>query len=242
MEGISIELSAQGIQWLHDNHPDLSYSKEQGRIYGELFFRMYYADSEPDSYVINPNNSYQHGDGIIIEDCYEIEVDLSQNRFIPFAKEVGGKILKTQEKWGISNLADLHVYHDGSLCLCVGTEEHSKMPNGFKLEDFFTNLLIPFFYYQSYYHEYGKEPWKSYSHDYLGILESYLNFQSPQSRNQIFSVVEYLPSKIKEKLLKNGRLKGHHPCLCGSGVISRRCHKRAFWGYEKLRHDYHNCS
>lgn len=222
--------------WLIENYPDLHFDPEKTVISGKLCFSMHHSNKRI-GYVINPDSSFKNKDGIIIEDIYEIEINLSSDEFLPIVKEIGGRILKSKEKWGIDKLEDLHIYPDGTLCLCVTTEEESRMPNGFNLKDFFENLLIPFFYYQSFFERYGQEPWKGYSHGDLGILESYLHQKNP-SPEMIRSFFYSLSDGLKKCLINNVRFKGQEFCLCQSKRKFRKCHRDAFLGYNKLRTDF----
>lgn len=235
MEQFSITQNDEN--WLKENHPDLLFDSASQIIHGNLYFKMYYSVHEP-GYVLNPDEPYEEKDGIVIEDVYEIEINLLKQGFLPSVQEVGGRILKSKKKWGIEDLIDMHVYSDSTACLCIPTEVQTRMPNGFNLKDFFENLLIPFFYYQSFFEKYGKEPWRGYSHGCLGILESYLNYKDISLENVNF-FLNILPDNLKDSILRNHKIKGHHFCLCKSRKKFRKCHKNALFGYNKLRSDYH---
>lgn len=224
--------------WLEENYPDLYFDSETQVIRGRLCFAMYYSANEP-GYVLNPDSSYESKDGIVIRDVYEIEIDLSTQGFLPRVREIGGRILRAKEKWGINSTADMHLFLDGANCLCARTEEQARMPNGFNLKDFFENLLISYFYYQSFFEKYGKEPWKGYSHDDLGILESYLNCQGDISLEVVQSFLSNLVNEgLAKAIVDNRQIKGHHFCICGSRKKQRHCHRDAWFGYDKLRNDY----
>lgn len=232
-----LTITEDDINWLRANYPDLYFDPNESKIRGELFFKMYYSKSEKARYVINPDSSYEGKDGIFIQDAYEIEIYLSGPGFLPEVREVGGRILNSKAKWNIAELADLHLYQNGSACLCIKTEEQTKMPNGFNLKDFFENLLIPFFYYQSFFEKYGREPWKGYSHGDLGFLESYFCQKNP-SPEMIGLYFYYLSDGLKKYLTNNVRFRGHEPCICQSKRKFRKCHRDAFLGYNKLRVDF----
>ncbi len=226
-------LSDAELQWMNNNYPDLYYDQGKDIIIGELSFKVYYSDDD-NKFVINPDDSYKN----IIGDVYEIEIDFSQKKLLPSVKETGGKIEKIKVKLGLPNIGELHVNPKGTLCLCVKTEEQIKMPKGFNLSDFFNNLLIPFFYYQSYYEKYGKEPWKGFSHGELGVLEHYEVYKGDISKDTIEIFLKNISPKTLDLLIKNERLQGHHKCICCSGKIFRDCHYRSIFGYNKLRNDY----
>jgi hypothetical protein len=209
-------------------------------IRGELSFRMCYSNND-NKFVINQDDSYNDKESRIIQDIYEIEIDLSQQKIVPLVKEIGSRIQRIKEKWNLKDLKDIHVNSNGTLCLCVKTEECYKMPKGFILRDFFYNLLIPFLYYQSYYEKYGKEPWRSYSHGDLGILESYLNYQGEISQDIINLFLKSISDKILKSIKENISLK-KQPCICNSNKIFKKCHNNVLIGYNRLKCDYTNTS
>ena len=221
--------------WLQVNYPDLYFDSEKPAIRGELFFKMYW--SKKDGYVLNPDDSYEGKDGTIIQDAYEIEIDLLKQKFLPPVREVGGRILRSKEKWNVVRLIDMHVYPDGTACPCMPIEAQTKLPNGFNLKDFFENLVIPFFYYQSFFEKYGREPWKGYSHGDLGILESYLCQKNPSTEliNLFFCC---LSDELRKCLIKNVCFNGQEPCICQSKRKFSKCHRKALLGYKKLSFDF----
>lgn len=109
------------IEWLKFNYPDLYYVPEKNIILGELSFKMHYTNGS-NSFIINPDESYEN----IIQDVYEIEIYFSKKDRLPLVKETGGKIEQIKEKWELSDLGDLHVNSNGTLCLCVKTEEQIR--------------------------------------------------------------------------------------------------------------------
>ncbi len=229
-------LSEKDEVWLRDNCPDLYFDYEEQIIRGEMYFKMYFSSNE-ERYIINPDSSHDVYNGVVIEDVYEIEINLSDSRLVPLVKETGGRILKSKEKWHLKSLSDLHINYNKTACLCVKTEEHSKMPRGFNLKDFFENLLIPFFYYQSFFEKYGREPWKGYSHGDLGILENYLSINVCTAKT-IVLFCENLSTILRIHITDNKIFKKYHLCFCNSGKQFKKCHKKAFYGYDKLRKDF----
>jgi hypothetical protein len=234
MERLPLTLSDK--IWLQENYPGLYFDSNEQIIIGKLYFKMYYSVHER-GYVLNPDSSYESKNGIIIEDVYEMEIDLSKQGFLPPVRETGGRILRSKEKWNVEQLIDMHVYPNGTACLCIRTEEQLKMPNGFSLKDFFENLLIPYFYYQSFFEKSGKEPWKGYSHGDLGILESYL-CQKNSSPGLLRLFLDNLSDGLQRCLINNIQLKGYQLCICQSKRKFRKCHRDAFLGYNKLRVDF----
>jgi hypothetical protein len=199
---------------------------------------MFYPNSLVSGYIINPTTISDTESGTTLEDVYEIVISLNDSEALPEVRETGGRLAKTLTKWKVEDRADLHFYGDGSLCLCVGTEIPKHLPRGFNIPDFFNNLLVPFFFYQSYFEKFGKEPWSSYGHGDMGILES---FQNESEATEIISddtvkrYLSHLSSKTKGKLDTGVLMKGHHLCICGSMKIARKCHYKAMFGFNSLR-------
>ncbi len=203
---------------------------------------MYYTEKKSNKYVINPDDSYNDLDGCIIEDKYNIEMSFDKFNLIPSVRELDGRIQASKEKWGIKENIDIHLFHDGRLCLCTMPEIALKLPNGFNFPDFFDYFLIPNLYYQSYFEKYGKEPWKGYSHADQGILESYFRcigqYGSVHFQIVLLFIQNLSSNKVKNIILRNEEIKGHHLCICGSKQKFRKCHQEAFMGLKKLQSDY----
>jgi hypothetical protein len=132
------------------------------------------------------------------------------------------------------------MYKDYSLCLCPKPEEKLFFSKGFGLREFFNNLLIPFFYYQSYLERFGKEPWKSSSHGELGILESYAKqeFLHIPLRDTVATYIECLNTETVSLVVSKKKLNKSQLCLCGSKNRFQDCHPLGFAGLQKLHSDY----
>ncbi len=240
-----MELNEQDKMWLKTNHPKLKIIDGTPTIIkGELFFKMLYEDGE-NKFVINPvaedkENKY------FISDCYEIEIILTTNEHssLPQVIEKGGRIQKVIEKYNIQDSRDIHVYPTTNIsCLCTKTEEDIRMPRGFFVDDFINHLVIPFFYYQSFYEKYGEEPYQGYSHGSLGILENYNDIRDG-SQVKIEKFIKALQrdkdwNSFKSLLANKKELKGFWSCMCGKDRF-RKCHKKAFNGLWNLKDDIKN--
>jgi len=187
--------------------------------------------------IVDPDETVNLKDGVFIEDAYELVIGFNKDLRI-VVREVAGRILHTKRKWKLS-LADVHMYSDGSFCLCPEPEENLRLPNGFNLRDFFNYLLIPYLYYQSYLDKFGKEPWKSSSHGELGILESYgMHLFSSPSTEIVNIYLKYLTATTENTILKNKPINHNDLCLCNSGKKFSDCHREAFEGYKNLFSDF----
>lgn len=205
-----IKLTKNEYNWLRKNYPSLKFIKSKGIIQGKLYFNREY-------------------NGIVINDCYEIEIKLEQkkNSILPQVKELNGKLDKMASEL-TEPLIDQHVNEaDKTLCLCIPEMEKEYLPNGFKIDVFFEKILIPYLYWASYKRKFKKAPWGEYAHGDLGYLELY-------AENKI--ALEKLMEMYSESELKNiSRMKGHNNCLCDSGKKVRGCHKLIYVAIHKLR-------
>lgn len=189
--------------------------------------------------VINPPEGISLEGSLTLEDVYEltIHIDMSQKKVA--VREVGGRIIRTKNRWKLS-YADVHMYRDESLCMCPEPEEKLLFYEGFSLRKLFYNYLIPNLYYQTYLNRFGKEPWKSSSHEEMGILESYARqiFSGLPLNIVINSYIQSLPSYLVNLVTSNKKIDQNLLCVCGSGKRFRDCHTSGFHGLEKLHTDY----
>ncbi len=239
MDEKKILVSSADFEWLKHNYPGMYLVRGQNLLQGCLWFEMGYSFYSG-SAVINPERNLASKDFLIIEDAYDLIIDFESSTGKVKVRETGGRILRTKKKWRFASLSDVHMYSDNSLCLCPEPEQKLRLPNGFILQDFIYNLLIPYLYYQSYLEKYGKEPWKSSSHGDLGILESYIHqFPSNTPPKQVINqYVENLAVNLKNTILNNKWFKGDFLCLCNSKREFKDCHKEAFEGYQKIFSDF----
>lgn len=240
-----IKISKAERNWLKNNYPKLKFQKKLfkpiPKVVGNLEFDMSY-NKKNSSYSIHYDNKYIPED-FRIKDSYQIEIILERNKLslLPKVKETGNRILKVAEKREL-NHRDLHIDSNGSVCLCVRIEEKKYLPKGFNLKDFFHELLIPFFYWESYFEKFNKEPWEHYSHEELGLLESYAEMEIVD-KDVIEGVLLNLSlsknwERYKDWLFqKRGNIQGHWDCLCGSSKEIRKCHPKVFQGLWNLKRD-----
>ena len=139
--------------------------------------------------------------------------------------------------------ADLHINQNGSACLCLNLEETKYLPNGFNLPDFFNYLVVPFFYAQSYFRDFGLWPWGEYGHGLAGILESYLNYDTSKEYTETFIVAfekfcqkNNLNLNFYKEQLRMKKIKGKNKCpLCKSGKQWLKCHEKSLLGFRRLK-------
>lgn len=221
---MNFDVSTEEIKWLKENFPRLKFYKgTPSVIKGFLAFEWKYQS-------LNNEKTFP-----TIKDVYEIEIKLTTNFLssLPQVKEIGKRI---------PNSVDFHVNPNGTLCLCPYPDEKIRLPNGFNLKDYFDNLLIPFFYTQSYYEKNKEWAWGEYSHGELGIFEYYIeNRGDGKNIDLIKEVLENLKNSSKAYayplLLNADKIKGHILCSCELQRKIRDCHNVPFKGLWNLKED-----
>jgi len=232
-------------KWLRTNYPTLKIKKDRSgcaKITGMLRFDMVFSPEE-ESYVIKPSPEHLTR-GQRIQDEYQIEIIFknSEHSNLPQVYEKSGRIVVAANNRK-RDLRDLHINPDlgNAACLCLNTEEGDWFPNGFNIQDFFHNLVIPFFYGQAYFEKNGIWPYKEYSHGIYGLLEGYSKTGSI-TKEKVREFLDYLRKRkdwpfLQVRLDPKKEVKGHHFCMCGSSKYFRNCHKEAFRGLWKLKQD-----
>jgi len=150
-------------------HFGLNFSESKGKAFlkGELVFSASY-DRRSRKYTFYKPSHAPSNDKYFIKDSYFIEIDLSSDNVYRSVRETGGKINKMAEEMGLP-LDKLHKFPTGELCLVGYFNE--KKDIGFR--EFFSKVVVPFFFDQSFFFKFRKWPRGQYSHACLGILENY---------------------------------------------------------------------
>lgn len=238
-----LTISDEDKQWLRDNYPALRIqggSDGAVEIAGILSFSMAFL-GEGKPYVINP--APDCSEGIQIQDKYQIRVELKKSNFsdLPQIYEADSRLINVAQIRNL-RLLDLHINPSGAACLCIKPEESRNLPSGFNLRDFFQNLVIPFFYAQSYFEKNNSWPWGEYSHGELGLIEWYLRNQN-QSSEVIRTFLDQLRRydnfwrSLQPFLTSKRSFKGHMKCICGKNEKFRKCHPDIFRGLWKLKQE-----
>lgn len=227
-------ITNKDLDWLEAFYPGMTYIPGKNILRGCLWFRMVYRSSE-DICIINPQIDEHFKDGIFLEDAYELDVEFDDLQSSAKVRETAGRLKWSAEKWGV-NLIDIHVYSDNSLCLLPSPEEGIKFSEGFTIKSFFTKLLVPDLFYQSFFEKFGREPWRGSSHGDLGIFESYKRefSQKMPSKKILEAYLEALSLSLRKLILQRRFVKPNDLCLCRSGRLFSDCHKDAFDGYKKI--------
>ena len=173
-----VKLNKTEIEWLRNNYPQMVYNEKRSVITGLFFI----------------NHSYN---GIIIKDCFNIEVRLYEMRSreeYPKVYNTDGRIQKIAKRKNIK-IEDLHVYEDNSLCLGLPARFREYYPEGFTLQSFFKHLS-EHLYWVAYYERYNKAPWPAELHGDDAMIELLCEDIDDTLRNKVkFEVLRKLYKK-----------------------------------------------
>ena len=240
-------ISDEEQDWIHTIHPEFEFKGGQPprSLVGHLHFNYAPPQRAATTTDRDPLTSR-------IRDSYNIEVLFDEPRlaysFLPAVRELDGRIEKSGQIHGVANPIDMRITSQGLMCLCAPLEESECLPNGFCLDRYISELLVPFLYEQSFFEQHGVWPWGTRSHGFLGILESYADLTSSnrsvkpfEARRTLQSVMNPANDRgarwIKKALEADGPPHGHTLCPCGSGKRFRECHPQAFQGLWQLWRD-----
>ncbi|SEP44752.1 SEC-C motif-containing protein [Mucilaginibacter sp. OK283] len=150
-------------------------------------------------------------------ETYNVEIFCSDgfpNRF-PNLYEVGGKIPK---------IADWHIYEDTlSCCVKILPEEILRCIKGISLEQYVTEVVLPYLFNQTHRKVEGYYVNGEYSHGSLGFYEYYSQLLKTGNLTQIARLLHGIATILKPDRTSL--------CFCGSGIKYRYCHRKS---YEKL--------
>lgn len=195
-----MKLTADEIKWLELYFPNLWYESSSLTIIGELGFRAAY-NAVSGELVIGDNAS---GMAQFICDVFEIEIhldNLDENGW-PKVYEIGGRFHQIAQKCNVK-IKDLHINPDDTCCLGI---KYGGNRN-FLIEQFFPELVIPFFYRLSYTAKFGmtaslEDLWGEYSHGEKGFEEY---------EAEMLNIAKHHPKR-------------NDLCPCGSGIKYKKCH------------------
>jgi hypothetical protein len=170
----------------------LNCSLKRSLIWGTLSFACSFDRAKQELVYDSSANDY-------ISDSYEIRIDFNQPDTFGFPKvyEESGIIKKFANDSAIK-LEDLHINKDDDDSCCLGIFPEYQWQGALA---YILDKVIPFFYWQSYRRNNGKEPWKTYSHGNAGIQEA----------------MSLSPSQSSKGCSRNIK------CPCGSGRKYKKC-------------------
>lgn len=145
-----------------------------------------------------------------ISDSYDIKILLGPD--FPLSLPL---VYETSKK-----ARNFHTNHgDHSLCLGAPPALFEKLNQNPSVSYLIEKLIIPFLYKASYKDKYNDVPGGELPHGTDGIAEYYSSEIKGFSKELILKFVQ---------LFKQGKVKGHWNCPCGSGKKIRNCHSALF--------------
>jgi|CXWL01.1.fsa_nt_gi hypothetical protein len=231
-------LSVDERKWLSARFPGLHINEtDKLSISGDLTVDMFYDETLDNGYVIFPDENVRSSD-YYIHDVYQIRANYDDALFIPEVYETSGRIKTFAQRRNIL-LPDLHVNNWGNLCLCPKSLERVKLSDPHTIQDFFTLLVIPFFYSQSFFEKFNRWPWKDYSHGDTGILECYADYimKVHDKTKFVENTINSLNSGNQKILRSADQITRQSLCFCGSGKKFRKCHHEAWEAVKGLKRE-----
>lgn len=160
-------------------------------------------------------------------DLYDISIELSPYpEYFPAVCETGERIPKK---------ASRHIYSDtGSCCFTTNAKAQILLKTVIlSLGDFMKEIVVPYFLNNSYYELHGRYFDEEYSHGPIGVVEGYRDILQISDDLRI--------AKTMFDYLKDGKLKVHQNCYCGSGVILLKCkngiHDKCYRDFRKINRE-----
>jgi len=221
-------LNSADIEYIEKIHPELNLSNDNKTISGRIGFTAVY-NEDINSFTINPNEQHE---GIKFTNEFNIKIEL--NGFTSGFP----KLIVLED---FPQKAERHFYTDADkliACVCGVVEELEFMEN-FNIKDYIEQKVVPFLYGQLFFDKYEKWPWSDYSHNTLGVLESYSNSNNDRYVDEIIRRLKNQKDwAILEKILNSKEQpKGHTSCICIKKDYIRRCHPTAWNGLKKIYKD-----
>ena len=195
-----MKLTANEIEWLESHLPGLQYESSSSKIVGELDIRAAYNRESGELRI----GDHAREMARFIYDVFEIEIHLANLDVNGWPKvyEVGGRYHQISQKRNV-NTKDLHINPDDTCCLGI---KYGGNRN-FRLKEFLSELVIPFFYQLSYTEKFGidasrKDLWGEYSHSEKGRAEYEV---------EMLNLAKHQPNR-------------NDLCPCGNGKKYKKCH------------------
>lgn len=159
---------------------------------------------------VSINRSYN---GFTVDKEYDIRI------LIPLNND------ELPDVWDIGNHIDksyIHRYPDGELCLETKAFIALCFYNGCSLLQWMENIVEPYYYSYEYFSRFGEFPYGDRGHDLVGVIETYQQIFDENDCAKVYKLLQAISRR---------KYKGHLPCPCESGLITRRCHGRFIYPY-----------
>lgn len=204
------------------DYPGLEFKNNSNTLIEGTFGFKATFDNNTNKYTINPMKD----DRYTIIDNYQIRIEVPSDKELPAVFETGKRIPAE---------LDFHKYENGQLCLAGPFDTMID----FTMDQFIDVLVLEFFYDQSFKKKFGYWPRGVYSHKELGFVENYFDRigQISDLEEKCLAVLSQRKEfrSYLDAIISNKQIKGHHPCVCGSGKQYRKCHDKVFKGLWNLQ-------
>jgi len=108
-----------------------------------------------------------------------------------------------------------HRFTNGMLCLSSPLEQYYEFCKCKNLLNFIDKLIIPYFYFFSFYIKHNQKPYDDLDHGEKGLRETYKNRFGTSSVQSLYNIIKYC---IKVKKVDYNK-----KCPCGSGRKVIKC-------------------
>lgn len=225
------------IDYLESVISELSVNLVEKRVLGKICFdAVYNVFEKKNSFTIIGSGDFNNYQGIRLAGIFSIELVFDST-------PTGFPVLILHED--IPQEANRHFYthKKGVLISCVcGYIEEIRFMQKFNIQEYIETLVVPFLYGQLYYQKYSRWPWKEYSHNSMGILESYLCSNGKEYIESVILKLKAFEEEweiVKQILIAKSAPKGHIWCLCEKKDQIRRCHPELLSALRLLYNDIH---
>ena len=161
-----IEIIPSDKAWLKRNFSGMKVSSPH-RLQGELAICVSLVDRAtrkyrpflPDHGPLDENVRKEHG---FVEDRFRIAACFPKQGE-PKIYEIDGRLSANAQARNLSPL-EMHMYKDWRACLGHPDTIANACWENMKIQNFFMEFLIPYFYFHGYWDKYGEPPWEGLSH------------------------------------------------------------------------------
>ena len=222
-----VKLSVDDLLWVDKNQPHLLHSVSNGihELQGTFHVDAVFDEGTGEFIVYPTEAEVASANGVHIRDSYSIKIKFIRPTKYEVASvtEIGGRLLRVAERLEVPP-ADLHIMPYSKLCLHGYYDLDLCLPDGFNFEDFSNNILMPFFYSQSYFEKHGRKwPIGEYSHLELGRRQSFMHRFSFLEMSRYFSGDEKKVNAFLKHTESKSTFREKHKCICKSGKKIRSC-------------------
>ena len=235
--GVKMEIKPSDIKWLRKHYTGLRVRNDNA-VVGILRYRARKIGPLRVNIFHGPPSDEERNERFYIEDKYAIDLSFDGGG-LPHVKETGGRLKRRAQEIADGDLPTVHVFPKSEeLCLGSNLSVRLRMRKIDTLEDFFDELLIPYFYYHSYWEKHGQEPWPGRSHGcdvavHLEDMYRHRKFLDSEIANEAIRFL--LEQGAPPHIFDNEKMGPNAKCFCGSRRKVKDCHPEAREGFNILR-------